>query len=75
MRETGQVLKTLQVADCADGPHEVRGCVRNDLVKALADVLPEGTIRFGCAVDKVDYSIEGEFVWSLDGSEGAVRPS
>jgi len=75
MRETGQVLKTMQVADCADGPHEIRGCVRNDLVKALADVLPAGTIRFGCAVDKVNYSIEGETVWSLNVPGGAARPS
>ena len=59
MRETGQVLKHVRVADCADGPHEVHGCVRNDLVKTLADALPQGTLRLGCSVASVDIATEG----------------
>lgn len=59
MRETGQVLKEVRVADCADGPHEVRGCVRNDLVRTLADALPSGTVRLGCSVASADFSPEG----------------
>ena len=59
MRETGQVLKEMRVVDCADGPHEVRGCVRNDLVRALSDALPPGTVRLGCSVASADFSTEG----------------
>ena len=59
MRETGQVLKDVRVADCADGPHEIRGCVRNDLVRVLADALPTGTVRLGCSVASADFSLEG----------------
>ena len=59
MRETGQVLKDVRVADCADGPHEIRGCVRNDLVRTLSDALPLGTVRLGCSVATVDHSTEG----------------
>ena len=60
MRETGQVLKTLQVSECHEGPHEVRGCVRNDLVKALADMLSPGTIRFDCKVNSIQHTNEGQ---------------
>ena len=59
MRETGQILKKVRVADCADGPHEVRGCVRNDLVRTLSDALPPGTVRLGCSVASADFSPEG----------------
>ena len=59
MRETGAVLKTLRISDCADGPHEIRGCIRNELVKALADALPTDTIQYGCSVEAVDTSDEG----------------
>lgn len=53
MRETGAVLKEIRFADCAHGPHENRGCIRNDLVKALGDALPAGTIRFNCSVSSI----------------------
>ncbi len=59
MRETGQILNNVRVADCADGPHEVRGCVRNDLVRTLTDALPQGTVRLGCSVASADFSPEG----------------
>ena len=60
MRETGQVLKSLQVTKCRGGPHEVRGCFRKHLIHTLAEALPNGTIRFGCNVDNVSLSNEGE---------------
>lgn len=53
LRDTGVLLKELDVADCALGPHEIRGCIRNDLVKALADALPDRTIRFGASVSSI----------------------
>ena len=59
MREDGTVLKQLKVADCLHGPHEIRGCIRNDLVKALGDALPEGTIRFGTGVDTIKITEQG----------------
>ena len=55
----GTLLKQLKVADCAYGPHEIRGCIRNDLVKALGDALPEGTIRFGAGVDSIRTTEQG----------------
>ena len=41
------------MAACAHGPHEIRGCIRNDMVKALADSLPLGTIRFNASVSSI----------------------
>lgn len=32
---------------------EVRGVIRNDLVRALAHALPLGTLRLGCGIDLV----------------------
>jgi 2-polyprenyl-6-methoxyphenol hydroxylase-like FAD-dependent oxidoreductase len=58
-RDTGALLKELDVDECALGPHEIRGCIRNDLVKALADALPEGTIRFGSGVSTINMTDTG----------------
>ena len=63
MRETGQVLKNVRVAECADGPHEVRGCVRNDLVRTLSDALPQGTVRLGCSVASADFSPDSTLIY------------
>lgn len=60
MRDNGAILKTLCIDDCANGPHENRGCIRNELVKALASALPKDTIKFGCSVETVDISDEGD---------------
>ena len=59
MRDTGQVIQTVAVSDCHNGPHEVRGIVRNDMINVLADALPEGTIQFGCGVTSVGLSTDG----------------
>lgn len=47
------------MAACAHGPHEIRGAVRNDLVKALADLLPQGTIHFNAAASSIKTSATG----------------
>ncbi|BDA51157.1 FAD-dependent urate hydroxylase [Coccomyxa sp. Obi] len=73
LRETGHVLKSLQVDDCAHGPHEIRGAIRNDLVRVLADALPEGTVRFGCTVGTVSVSSEGTTVELSSGEKIPCR--
>ncbi|CAK0782391.1 hypothetical protein CVIRNUC_005666 [Coccomyxa viridis] len=73
MRDSGAILKTLCIDDCANGPHENRGCIRNELVKALASALPKDTIKFGCSVETVDISDEGCKVTLASGETMACK--
>lgn len=50
----GRLLRQFDFAECAHGPHEVRGTLRSTLLAALAAELPPGTIRFGTAVSGVE---------------------
>lgn len=58
--QDGAILNALDVADCAHGPHEIRGAIRNDLVRALADALPPGTICYGAPMSSLEFSREGK---------------
>ena len=49
----------MTVADCAHGPHEIRGCSRNDIVRELAAGLPAGTIHYNAGVSTVSLTAEG----------------
>ncbi|CAL8466462.1 g5998 [Coccomyxa elongata] len=73
MRETGHLLTSLQVDDCAYGPHEIRGTIRNDLVRVLAEALPDGTVHFGCTVSTVFVSSEGATVELSSGEKIPCR--
>ena len=49
----GVRLNGVEVAECAHGPHEMRGVVRNDLQATLAGALAEGVIRTSAGVASV----------------------
>ena len=51
----GTLLSEIDVArDCANGPHEMRACMRDDLVQTMVNALPHGTVRFSATVCSVD---------------------
>ena len=57
---SGKRLKGMEVADCANGPHELRGVVRNELQSALVSRLPKGAIRFNAGIAGVSHFDNGE---------------
>ncbi|KAK9845405.1 hypothetical protein WJX81_005725 [Elliptochloris bilobata] len=65
----GRRLNGVKIADCADGPHEMRGVVRNDLQATLAAALPEGVIRTSCGVAGVSCFEAGPIVELQDGRQ------
>lgn len=51
----GTLLSEIDVArDCANGPHEMRACMRDDLVQTMVNALPHGSVRFSSIVCSVD---------------------
>ena len=59
----GTLLSVIDVArDCADGPHEMRACMRDDLVRTMAGALPEGTIRFNSSVASIAPRLDGAHI-------------
>lgn len=48
---------------------EVRGVIRNDLVRALAHALPLGTLRLGCQIVKLDETTSFPIVHVKNGKD------
>jgi hypothetical protein len=55
----GKQLNGLNIADCAGGPHELRGLVRNELQSTLAAQLADGVVRTSTGVKGVSHFDEG----------------
>ena len=58
-KPNGRRLNGVDVKECKNGPHEMRGLVRNDLQATLAAALPEGSIRTSSGVTGVSSFEEG----------------
>jgi hypothetical protein len=61
----GKQLNGLNIADCAGGPHELRGLVRNELQSTLAAQLADGVVRTSTGVKGVTHFDEGA-AWPAD---------
>ncbi len=57
--DSGKELASIQVDDCAFGPHDIRGCSRNDIVRELAAGLPTGSVIYNAACETISISPEG----------------
>lgn len=58
-RSTGRRLRTFSLGHCEGGPHEFRGVLRANLLRALAARLAPGSLLTGCPVDRVESTPQG----------------